>query len=37
MKSFLKLDWVSYLKNNGFVVESVEKYTFTKLIIANKE
>jgi demethylmenaquinone methyltransferase/2-methoxy-6-polyprenyl-1,4-benzoquinol methylase len=33
---FLKLDWVSYLKKKGFSIESTEKYTFTKLIIANK-
>jgi demethylmenaquinone methyltransferase/2-methoxy-6-polyprenyl-1,4-benzoquinol methylase len=34
---FLKLDWGSYLKSKGFIVENVEKYNFTKLIIANKE
>ncbi|MDP4092662.1 MAG: class I SAM-dependent methyltransferase [Bacillota bacterium] len=33
---FLKLDWKSYLEKHGLKFESVEKYMFTKLIIASK-
>ena len=34
---FLKLNWEDYLKQYGLRIERIEKYTFTKLIIAIKE
>lgn len=34
---FLKINWEDYLKQYGLRIERIEKYTFTKLIIAIKE
>ncbi len=34
---FLKINWEDYLKQYGLRIERIEKYSFTKLIIAIKE
>lgn len=36
-KGFLQLDWCEYLKRHGLVLKGIEKFKFTKLIIAVSE